>query len=354
MRTFLLISLFVTLLFSCNTKKNNQLKPSNSFQQVNLDYAKTFRLFRNSADTLEFRLELLAENGAIIHSYQFKNTNKTALKTVVFSSTCIGYLDVLQQLDKIVGVEKRNSLFNEYLVKKRDKLDEYIDYSQLNPEILKKRGVNIVFYSLFTPEISKTDQKLEKLSIQTFPLLDWKEKTALGKAEWIKVYGAVYGCYAKSVLAFHQIEKEYLAEKVKSTPKDAPEVLTGALFQDVWYLPGGKSFQAQQISDAGGRNLLPNDTTTGSQAFSFAQVYQRYKNVPIWINLDFSSKKELLQVYNNYRYFDAFKSGAIYGYKNMLQFFEESPVRPQVLLHDLKQIISKKVADSLYFYERLK
>lgn len=358
MKNSLLLFSLLILIAACKPNSNeNNVTREKTFRPIHLEYAKSFRLFEDDDD---FKLEITDEtNGKTISSYLFPKQITAPPKAALFSSTVIGYLEELNQLQTVIGVEKLNGVYNPKLNEqiKQGKIKEYVDYSLVNPEKLRKDRVNTVFYSLYGPELNPLDEKLKKLEITAIPLLEWKEQHPLGKAEWIKMYGVIYGCFELAEKKFAAIEKEYnkikdsAAEKVLKDQK----VLTSMMFQDIWYLPGGNSYMAKFIKDAGGNYVLKDDSSTGSQSLTFEQVYKKYLHAPIWINVDAKTKKEMLALYDGYKYFDAFKSGRIFTYHHeMLRYFEEAPVKPHLLLNDLVHIFSSENPQNLYFYTKVK
>jgi iron complex transport system substrate-binding protein len=187
-------------------------------------------------------------------------------------------------------------------------------------------------------------------------LLEWKEEHPLGKAEWIKVYGIAFGCYDLAQQKFDEIEKSYQKTEslIQKITVSKPTILVGSMFQDIWYLPGGNSYMAKVIRDAQGDYVLKNDRTIGSQSFGFEQIYKKYAHSKKWINVGVGTKKELVSLYANYRYFDAFQTGQMYSYqKNFLKYFEESPVKPHLALLDLHKIFTEDNPTHLYFYSKL-
>lgn len=347
--------LIAVTLSACSTRLDEP--KNNFFQKIQLKYAKSFSVLENST---EYKIEFIdQDNQTVVSSMIFPKTSKEVSRAAIFSSSVVGYLAELNCLNKVVGVEKLNSIYNATLNQKakKNQLKEYLDYSLVNPERVKKDGVNLIFYSLFAPEISPMDAKLKKLGITSVPILEWKEQHPLGKAEWLKVYGIVFNCYDLALSKFNQIEEAYLKTKkeLQAAQKTAPSVLVGSMFQDIWYLPGGNSYLAKIMSDANGNYVLKADKTTGSCSFTFEQIYQKYASSLKWVNLNSSSKKELLSQFEGYKHFAAFQSGQMYSYQNnFLKYFEESPVKPHLLLIDLHKIFTEENPEGLYFYAVVK
>src|SRR5690606_26143268 len=94
---------------------------------------------------------------------------------------------------------------------------------------------------------------------------DWNEQTPLGKAEWIKFFGALFGLESKAEEIFSGIEEDYLATSaLATTAQYRPTVLIGGMFETRWNVPRGESWGAIFIRDAQGQYLWEETKGTGS------------------------------------------------------------------------------------------
>lgn len=192
---------------------------------------------------------------------------------------------------------------------------------------------------------------------------DWTEKTPLGKAEWIKFFAPFFGMEDKAATIFKEIESAY--EKAKSMAKDAkksPSVMSGALYKDVWYAPGGQSWAAQFINDANANYLWKETMETGSLSLSIESVLQTASQANFWVSpSQFTSYSELANANTHYQQFDAFKDKNIFTYAlckgetGGLLFYELGPNRPDLILKDLIHIFHPDVLPDhdLFFFKPL-
>lgn len=349
--------LFLILFFisACQLGVEKKESISNDFHQIPLKYAQYFQLFENDES---YQIKLLQEDRmTVITSLIFSKENNDEKRVAVFSSTAIGFLDKLNLIPAIDGVESINNVYNPDLNHRIElnQIKQYGNFSATNVENLYQDKINYVFYSLFTAELPKVGNKFEQLSIHAIPLLDWSENHPLGRTEWIKVFGVVLGCYEQSVQEFDQIEQSYLSiKKDLENQENSPKVMCGTMVEDVWYMPGGKSYMAQFILDAGGDYVYKEDHSTKSKALTFEQVYRSCKEVPIWINIDVPTRKQMMELYTGYKEFMAYQSGDTYSYTvDYLRYFEESTVKPEQVLKDLSIIFSKSDLTNLYFYRKV-
>src|SRR5690606_23356345 len=115
---------------------------------------------------------------------------------------------------------------------------------------------------------------------------------------------------------FKHIETEYLtAKELAKNAKKKPTVLSGSIFQDSWILPGGKSWAAQFIEDAGGNYLWKDTENTGSLFLSLESVLDRASDADFWIAPSaFTSFEELQKANPHYTQFNAFGKQRVFTY----------------------------------------
>ena len=204
---------------------------------------------------------------------------------------------------------------------------------------------------------------LQKNGLKVMLNGDWNEQTPLGKAEWIKFFGALYGIEDKAEAIFSNIEKDYnhtLALVKKTTAR--PTVMAGAVYENQWYLPHGNSWGALFIKDAGGQYLWSESKGTGSLSLPFETVLEKAENADFWFGpSQFVSLVEMTNSNPHYAQFKAFKEKKVYswstkkGAKGGLIFYELAPNRPDLVLKDMLKILHPELLPDyeLYFFEKL-
>ena len=114
------------------------------------------------------------------------------------------------------------------------------------------------------------------LGIPIMECADYMEETPLGRAEWIKLLGLLFGEKAKADSIFRHTQNEYQA--IKDSVKNAvthPKVITETLTSGVWFVPGGKSYMAKILTDAGATYPWADNNDTGSLQLDIAQVLDK-------------------------------------------------------------------------------
>lgn len=224
----------------------------------------------------------------------------------------------------------------------------------LNPDAVVAFGIN---------NTNKTLTNLQQSGLKVLYNGDWTEQSPLGKAEWIKFFGALYGKEKQADSLFTSIETEYkrvlaLAQKVTKKPK----ALAGAMLNNQWLLPQGNSWAALFFKDAGADYLWADTNGTGSLGLSFETVLEKAQNADVWIGpSQYTSLKELATANPHYSQFKAFKTGNVYSFSTRkgatggLIYYEMAPNRPDYVLKDLISILHPELlpGHTLHFFDKL-
>lgn len=182
-------------------------------------------------------------------------------------------------------------------------------------------------------------QQFDNPRLKVIKFADNLEETALGRAEWIKFIGSLTGTRDKADSIFTEVERRY-NELRGMVPKGArrPTVLVENMYEGIWYVPGGKSYQARIIDDAGGDYLWKDDNRSGSLNLSFEQVLQKGRDADIWLLKVYGqdlTKESLLRQDARYRFFKAVDGGGVYfSNTDKKPLFDEFPYHPERLLED--------------------
>ena len=225
---------------------------------------------------------------------------------------------------------------------------------ELNPSIVIGYGLD---------NNNPSIDNLTKSGIKVVLNGDWNEQSPLGKAEWIKFFGALYDKEEVANTYFESITSEYKSTlKVVQSINTKPTVLVGSLFEQTWHVPQGESWGAQFIKDAGGDYFWKNEKGTGGLPLSFEKVLETAQNADFWIGPgQFATLSEMEKANPHYKQFTAFKNKKIYSYslkkgeKGGLTYFEEAPNRPDLVLKDLVKIFHPELLTDyeLYFFQKL-
>jgi len=182
--------------------------------------------------------------------------------------------------------------------------------------------------------------RVDELDVPVIEVADYMETSALGRAEWIKFYGMLFGAEHEADSIFSTVEGNYMrlkkmAEASAVTKTVIMDKQTGA----VWYVPGGGSTIGGVIADANARYPWSADRHSGSLALPFESVLEKGGNADVWMfrySSDAPATLETLLTENKgYEQFKPFKTGDVYGCNTAAStFYEDTPFHPDLLLRD--------------------
>lgn len=210
---------------------------------------------------------------------------------------------------------------------------------------------------LLSPYQDATYGQITSLNIPIIECADYMETTPLGRAEWVKFYGELLGQPQRADSIYDQVEKAYnrLKHEVEQAPKKPVKVLTEMVIQGVWNVPGGNSYMAQIIKDAGGNYPWAEDTSTGSLNLDFNQVLAKAQDADVWLIKSFfvHSYTDLKGANALNDQFKAYKERKVYVCDtNQTRLFERFPFHPDQLLQEYHHLFNGRI-DRLQFFKPL-
>src|SRR5690625_2703422 len=288
MRNFMLFFALL-LLIGCKSDTKEKIISENIItQESDIQYATTFNvkhfdgykeiylhdLWPNSQTSLRYLLIEDADKAPQeIEAYDA--VVEVPIKEIVVTSTThIPSLDMLNETETLVGFPDLDFISSESARKRIDagKVKGIGKNEDINVERLLELNPDVVIGFA----VDGLDPKLRTIARAGIPVLynsDWVETSPLGKAEWIKFFGALYGKYELATELFKQVEQEYLnIKEVARQATNKPTVLSGAMYKDIWFIPQGESWAAQFIADAQGEYLWEDTKGTGSISLGVEKV----------------------------------------------------------------------------------
>lgn len=215
--------------------------------------------------------------------------------------------------------------------------------------------------------------KLDKLHVPIIEAADYMESSPLGRAEWMKFYGMLFGneegksngisgsCEPKADSLFAKIEKEYLKLKAEAAgyPKGL-SILTERKTGNVWYVPGGQSTIGILLKDANARYIFEDDQHSGSLSMSPEQIIAKGNQVDVLAFKYFGgnalTKQNLLAEYQGYQALKAFQTGTVYETDTSCEpYFELTSFHPEILLREFIILSHPEAGDKfgkLRFYKK--
>ena len=225
----------------------------------------------------------------------------------------------------------------------------------------------------FAPFEEMRYTSLERANITVIDCADYLETTPLGRAEWMRFYGRLWG---KSQLADSLFEEEVrqyedLAQKIKESSNRSqssseksqsssrntrnlshkPRVWLDLPWQSTWYVPGGKSYLSALIADAGGDYALQHNDKSGSLPLPLERAWKYAQQAEVWIIKGGqevpSDYAELSQLSRVYAHFPAVRSHRVWVCNTMqVPYYEQTPFSPALLLREWCQMLGTLTVDS--------
>lgn len=270
------------------------------------------------------------------------------VKSIVCTSTThIPLLDYLDETNSLIGFPTLSYISSEPMRTRIDNgeveelgIDEALNIEKLvnlNPEM-------VMGYSL-----SGDFGQFDLIAESGTPVLlnaEYLESHPLGRAEWIKLAGLLYNKLELADSVFEAIDQQYNATLVivGKSPTN-PTVMSGIVYGDSWFVPGGRNYASRILKDAGFNYLWQQDTSSAFLPLSFETVFNQAKYAEFWIGVgSFKTLEELAGSDSRYEEFQPFKQQSIYSYdkrrgaKGGSEFLELGYLRPDLILMDLVKI----------------
>ena len=356
-----LIVVLVAALLSLSGCRKSRLSTSDAVgDTIPLRYAQNLTMVR-FADGILVELKDPWHEGRILHRYwltEDSNSKPSTIlsplsslhsplstikfplqRSVVFNTAHASLIGMLNATDRIAGVaDLKYMLLPD--VQRRVQQGEIVDCgNSMSPDIEQIVSLHADAILLSPFENSGGYGRLEKLGIPIIECADYMETSPLGRAEWMRFYGLLFGCSQQADSLFSMVEHAYCALRDSVSTSAPLKILTERLTGSTWYVPGGKSTMGRLIADAGATYAWADDDHSGSLALSFETVLSKSGNADVWLMNTSSPQpftyKSLAAEHHGYTQFKAFRDRNIY-FINTLQvpYFEEVSFRPDLLLRD--------------------
>ena len=181
---------------------------------------------------------------------------------------------------------------------------------------------------------------LDRLGVPVVDFADYMETEPLGRAEWILLLGELYGRRQCAQQIYKRVCGDYdsLRVKVSGAGLRRPKVLTETVTSGVWYVPGGASYMAHMLQDAGAQYPWASDTSAGSLQLDVASVIDRASDADVWISRTYGALRDrsaLLDISPLSSQFKAFTTGELYNCDTSEKpIFNDIAFHPERILRD--------------------
>ena len=266
---------------------------------------------------------------------------------VCTSTTHIPLLDYLNETRALVGFPTTDYISSRAMRKRVNsgKVSELGIDDALNLEKLLELQPELVMGYTLTGDLGQYDL-IQQAGIPVVLNAEYLESHPLGRAEWLKLAGVIFNKTDAADSIFNQIEAAYLAtQNLVKEAHQKPSAISGVLYGDSWYLPGGDNYASKMLRDAGFEFFWAADTTSAFLPLSFETVFDKGRKADFWIGVaSFKTLEEIAAADQRYVNFTAYKKGNVYSYNKLIgekggsQFLELGYLRPDLILKDLVKI----------------
>lgn len=387
-RSLSLVNLvFILLILGCNsnnqTISNSPQKGdalSTSSQEIStVKYAKTFRLeYKDSYKLLHLvnpfsetkqvkTFVLIQDHQSIPAGYKKTDIIRIPIKKMITTTTAqTSMIEALGSIDAIKGYVSKDYMYSQNIVDKME-AEEIITIGydlNANTEKIIAANADLVMVVGSSTTNSSSFPILQKVGIPVLANTDWQENHLLGRAEWIKVFGALFHKEKEANQIFNEVESkfnEYLA--LAETTQNQPSVISGLPYKGMWSVPGGQSYLALAFQQANANYPWKETTQTGSLQFDLEGVFAKGGDADFWLNV--GTLTTLKAIENNdsrYLKFKAFQNKQVYNNNKRLRnatandYWGTGILHPELIMGDLIKIFHPELLPNyeLFFYHKLK
>ena len=202
---------------------------------------------------------------------------------------------------------------------------------------------------------------LEQAGLPIVLNADYTDLTPLGRAEWIDFIALFFNQEKAAEQIFGDIAAEYEALlTLAAEAAEQPTVFTNTPFEGIWYMPGGASYTAQLLADAGANYLWSDDESSGTLYLDFESVFAVAADGEYWLHIGyFPTQADLLAADERFGEFAAFQNGNVWNNDAITNdaggndFYESGALYPNLVLADLIKILHPDLLpDHEFVYHR--
>ncbi|MFZ2341031.1 MAG: ABC transporter substrate-binding protein [Bacteroidales bacterium] len=288
-------------------------------------------------------------------------------RVVCMSSTHIAMIKALGRSESVRGFSGTGFIYDEQVRKlvADGEIRETGYEDNLNKELILSLLPDVVIAYGIGSESAGYLGKLKEMGVKVLFNADYLEEDPLGKAEWIRLFGALYDCSPVADSLFQHIVHEYnrykslIAEKASGKPR----ILLGLPFRDTWFISPGNSYISRLISDAGGEYLWEDSVSDVSMPMGLENVFIKAVSADYWLNTGSAgSLQEIAAVDPRLARLPCFRSGRLYNNNRRMSpeggndYWESGCLNPHIILRDIASVIHPGLfsGEELYYYIKLK
>lgn len=367
---FLILVSLILLLAGCH---RNKISETHEGKEIRFDYAKLIRVWEcDGFKKMEIRNPW--DTTCLLQTYLLVDKTKEIPancpdgvvvrvpleKSAVFTTVHCSLIEELGAVGSISGICELEYITNPNIISLTQS-GKIVDFgSSMSPDIEKIITVSPDAILLSPFNNSGGHGGLDKLGIPIVECADYMESDPLGRAEWIKLYGMLFGKESEADSIFSKVTETYtqIEKEAQQETGSHPSLLYGLDNGGSWFIPGGKSYMAKMFASAGANYIFGETTHSGAEPFAFETVYDKGCNADIWLILGTEVADKTYKDLQRFSNFKSYKEKRVYACNTTkTSFFDEIPFHPERLLKDLYVIFHPEkygdVNEYLHYYRKL-
>lgn len=349
---YIICMLLILLGSSCKREKN---KTDNTLSST-IEYAKGFSIQTDHPDYRILTLNNPWDNYSESKRFYLVNDKKietpadgtkiiTPISSImVNSATYLGFIELLDELDKVTGVCNANYIYNPTIIRgvANNKIKDLGDSFNLNQEELLLLQPELIITTAYNGD-DREEELFNRIGLEALFATEWQEQSLLSRAEWIKCIGILFNKEEMADSLFTTIKTNY--ERAADLTKEIthrPSVLSGQDFRGTWSMPSGSSYSAELFKMAQlDYHYHNNMQFQGSIPSSIEEALVYFNEADLWLFTQEDSLSDLASANDKYNLFKAFKTGNVFNTnkrKNEVggnDYWEMGVARPDLLLKDV-------------------
>ena len=275
------------------------------------------------------------------------------------SSTYLPFLEQVGELESLVAVSSGAYIYNPEVQNwlQAGAVSEVGSGAEVNVERLVDLNPELVMTSASGYLEYDSHPQLLEAGLKVVINSDYLEQNPLGRAEWGKFIAAFFDKEVEADRLFDEMVTRYQqAKDLTSGLTERVTVLTNTAYEGIWYMPGGGSYIAIFLEDAGADYVFKGSEGSGAQPLDLEVVLEQAKDADYWINVGaMSDLSSLAAMDARYADFKAFQDGNVYTYSKRVNelgavdYFESGAAAPDVILMDLIKVFYPDLAQDHEF-----
>jgi iron complex transport system substrate-binding protein len=312
------------------------------------------------------------QKGKVMQQLTF---NQAYERIVCTSATHMGFISELGMTDKVVGVCRPDRIYN-LSEEDRERITDIGDDMQPSMEQILLLNPDLVILYTYA-QGDPIPAQVEALGIPILYCNEWTETTPLKRAEWIRLFGAIFGCLNHADSIYNAVCEEYKllvkglegnSEREALNHSEQPagllntrraSIMSGMSWRGTWYVPAGGTFMGNLFRDAGAQYKYEDNPSTASIPLTMEHALQDFATADIWVGCEANTLQELAAIDSKHTWFKAYQTGQVYNFRRRLlpsganDFWESGTVHPERILSDLKKVLHGDTTH-LYYISPLK